>query len=85
VCPPCSTTSRPCATCSRPGGALRGAREPGGDAQLEPQEWYLRIEGELMADSILGRTVSVARYLDLEGPNMREYFRRMRDGKDGTK
>jgi hypothetical protein len=38
-----------------------------------------------MADSILGRTVSVARYLDLEGPNMREYFRRMRDGKDGTK
>lgn len=50
--------------------------------QLEPDEWYLRIEGELMADSILGRTASVARYLDLEGPNMREYFAKMRDSKE---
>lgn len=43
-------------------------------SQLEPNEWYLRIEGELMADSILGRTGSTARYLDLDWPNMREYF-----------
>lgn len=52
--------------------------------QLEPQEWCLRIEDELMADSILGRAVSVAHYLNLEGPSMRECFTRMRDGRDGT-
>ena len=43
-------------------------------SQLEPNEWYLRIEGELMADSILNRTATVARYIDIDGPNMREYF-----------
>jgi len=43
-------------------------------SQLEPNEWYLRIEGELMADSILSRTATVARYIDIDGPNMREYF-----------
>ena len=42
--------------------------------QLEPNEWYLRIEGELMADSILNRAATGARYVDLDGPNMREYF-----------
>jgi DNA replication protein DnaC len=47
-------------------------------SQLEPEEWYLRIEGELMADSILSRTATTARYLDLDGPNMREYFARLR-------
>ena len=43
-------------------------------SQLEPNEWYLRIEGELMADSILSRTAKVARYVDIDGPDMREYF-----------
>lgn len=43
-------------------------------SQLEPNEWYLRIEGELMADSILNRIATGARYVDLDGPNMREYF-----------
>ena len=43
-------------------------------SQLEPNEWYLRIEGELMADSILNRIATGARYIDLEGPNMRDYF-----------
>ena len=43
-------------------------------SQLEPNEWYLRIEGELMADSILNRIATAARYVDLEGPNMREYL-----------
>ena len=43
-------------------------------SQLEPNEWYLRIEGELMADSILNRVATGARYVDLDGPNMREYF-----------
>lgn len=43
-------------------------------SQLEPNEWYLRIEGELMADSILNRIATGARYIDLEGPNMRQYL-----------
>ena len=43
-------------------------------SQLEPNEWYLRIEGELMADSILNRIATGARYIDLEGPNMRDYL-----------
>lgn len=47
-------------------------------SQLEPNEWYLRIEGELMADSILNRVATGARYIDLEGPNMREYFAKQR-------
>ena len=48
-------------------------------SQLEPNEWYLRIEGELMADSILNRVATGARYIDLDGPNMREYFAKKRD------
>lgn len=47
-------------------------------SQLEPHEWHLRIEGELMADSILDRTGSTARYMDIEGPNMRECFAKMK-------
>lgn len=48
-------------------------------SQLEPNEWYLRIEGELMADSILNRVATGARYIDLDGPNMREYFAERRE------
>lgn len=48
-------------------------------SQLEPNEWYLRIEGELMADSILNRIATGARYVDLEGPNMRGYLAAQRD------
>ena len=48
-------------------------------SQLEPNEWYLRIEGELMADSILNRIATGARYIDLEGPNMRQYFAKKKD------
>lgn len=44
-------------------------------SQLEPQEWYLRIEGELVADSTLNRIATRARYLDIDGPNMREWLR----------
>lgn len=49
-------------------------------SQLEPNEWYLRIEGELMADSILNRIATGARYIDLEGPNMRDFLCRRRRG-----
>ncbi|WP_270240909.1 hypothetical protein [Collinsella tanakaei] len=41
---------------------------------LELNEWHLRIEDELMADSILNRIASGARYIDLDGCNMRKYF-----------
>jgi DNA replication protein DnaC len=55
-------------------------------SQLEPDEWYLRINGELMADSILNRIATAARYIDLEGPNMRKYFAEQenRDRKEKT-
>ena len=43
-------------------------------SQLEPNEWYLRIEGELIAGSILGRVASACRYLDIDGPNMRKWL-----------
>ncbi len=43
-------------------------------SQLEPDEWYLRIEGRLIADSILGRVASSCRYLDIDGPNMRKWL-----------
>ena len=43
-------------------------------SQLEPNEWHLRIDGELMADSILSRITTGAAYIDIEGPNMRERF-----------
>ena len=42
-------------------------------SQLEPDRWYLRINSELCADSILSRAVEHARVLDIKGPNMREY------------
>ena len=43
-------------------------------SQLEPHEWYLRIDGELMADSILSRIATGATFIDIQGPNMREYL-----------
>ena len=43
-------------------------------SQLEPDEWYLRMEGELVADSILGRVASACRHLDIDGPNMRKWI-----------
>ena len=51
-------------------------------SQLEPDQWYLRINSELCADSILNRVVEHARFLDIKGPNMREYTARLRAGKD---
>ena len=58
--------------------AREGRRATVVASQLEPNEWYLRIEGELMADSILNRIATGARYVDLDGPNMRERFARRR-------
>jgi DNA replication protein DnaC len=52
-------------------------------SQLEPNEWYLRINGELMADSILNRIATAARYIDLDGPNMRKYYADQTKGEEG--
>ena len=41
-------------------------------SQLEPDQWCLRVNSELCADSMLSRAVEHARVLDIKGPNMRE-------------
>ena len=51
-------------------------------SQLEPDQWYLRINSELCADPVLDRVVEHARLLDIKGPNMREYTARLRAGRD---
>ena len=49
-------------------------------SQLESNQWYPMLEGEIMADSILNRNATGARYVDLDGPSMREYFAKEEDG-----
>ena len=51
-------------------------------SQLEPNEWYLRLEGAVIADSILGRVASACRYLDIDGPNMRKWLAENRPKKE---
>lgn len=48
-------------------------------SRLESNAGYPRIDGELMADSILNGVAAGARCIDLDGPNMRERFARKRD------
>jgi DNA replication protein DnaC len=43
-------------------------------SQLQPQEWHLRIDTKIIADALLDRVVHNAYRIDIEGPNMREYF-----------
>jgi len=47
-------------------------------SQLEPNEWYLRFDSELVADSTINRIATASRFIDLEGPNMRDYLARQR-------
>lgn len=42
-----------------------------GASQCEPEQWYVRSGSELIADSTLSRLTGSARYLELEGPDMR--------------
>jgi DNA replication protein DnaC len=51
-------------------------------SQIDPSEWYLRIEAEVIADSILNRIVKRARVIDIEGPNMREFMEERRKAED---
>ena len=41
-------------------------------SQLEPDQWYPRINSDLCADSILNRVAEHARCLDIKRPNVRE-------------
>ena len=41
---------------------------------IEPNQWHLRIKTETLADSIVDRIVHRSHYIDLVGPNMREYL-----------
>jgi DNA replication protein DnaC len=50
-------------------------------SQIDPAEWYLRIDAEVIADSILNRITKRARFIDIEGPNMREYMEERRKSK----
>lgn len=45
-------------------------------SQPGPDQWYLRTNSDLCASSILNRVVEHARFLDIKGPNMREYTAR---------
>jgi len=47
-------------------------------SQIDPAEWYLRIDAEVITDSILNRITKRARFIDIEGPNMREYIEEKR-------
>ena len=53
-------------------------------SQLEPDQWYLRINSELCADSILNRVVEHARFLDIKGAEHARIHRETagREGRD---
>lgn len=42
-------------------------------SQVDPEQWHLRIETKVIADSILDRITHGARFIDLTGPNMRAW------------
>ena len=43
-------------------------------SQIEPEQWYLRIKGEVMADNILSRLVKGSINIRIKGPDMRDYL-----------
>ena len=49
---------------------------------LEPGQWHPRINSDPCVDSILNRIVERARFLDIKGPNMREYTAKQKGGDD---
>jgi DNA replication protein DnaC len=49
---------------------------------IEPDQWHVRIKTKTMADSIIDRIVHRSMFIDLLGPNMREYLAKKRGCKD---
>jgi DNA replication protein DnaC len=47
---------------------------------IEPNQWHLRIKTETLADSLVDRIVHRSHYIDLAGPNMREYLAKQKAG-----
>lgn len=45
---------------------------------VEPDQWHLCIKADRLADSIIDRVVHRAHYIDITGPNMREYLNKKR-------
>ena len=43
-------------------------------SQIEPEQWYMRIKGEVMADNILNRLAKGSINIRIEGPDMRDYL-----------
>ena len=52
---------------------------------IEPEEWHLRIPTKTIADSLVGRLIHRATYLDIKGPNMRSYLAEQKREKAKTK
>jgi DNA replication protein DnaC len=48
---------------------------------VEPDQWHLCIKTDRLADSIIDRIVHRTHFLDISGPNMREYLAKQRMGK----
>jgi DNA replication protein DnaC len=48
---------------------------------IEPAQWHLRIKTETLADSIVDRIVHRSHYIDLSGPNMRQYLAKQKEEK----
>jgi len=49
---------------------------------IDPEEWHLRITTKTVADSLLGRIVHRAKFIDITGPDMRKHFADERKKKD---
>jgi DNA replication protein DnaC len=52
---------------------------------IEPDQWHLRIKANTLADSIVDRIVHRAHFIDIKGPNMREYLANLRRQEAGDK
>jgi DNA replication protein DnaC len=48
-------------------------------SQLQPEEWHLRIDTKIIADALLDRMVHNAYKIEIDGPNMREYYAKVPD------
>lgn len=54
-------------------------------SQLDPEEWYVRAEGETVADPIPGCLASARPNPDVDGPNMRERLAENKGGRAGRR
>jgi DNA replication protein DnaC len=43
-------------------------------SQLPPEQWHLRIDTKIIADALLDRVIHNAHLIEIDGPNMREYY-----------